>query len=74
MLIDARAAILDAATATFGARGLRATSMQDVVAAAGVSKPTLYRHCPTKESLLVGLYEHVMDDALATAEAIATDP
>lgn len=44
--------LLDAAGELFYARGVAATSMDEVAAASGLSKPTLYRHFPTKESLL----------------------
>lgn len=48
-------ALLRAARKLFYARGVGATSVDDIAAAAGLSKPTLYRHFPTKEAL-VGSY------------------
>jgi AcrR family transcriptional regulator len=33
--------------------GVRATSIDDIVAATGVTKPTLYRHFPSKDELVV---------------------
>ncbi|MEM9419510.1 MAG: TetR/AcrR family transcriptional regulator [Planctomycetota bacterium] len=44
--------ILDAAWNLFTARGVHATSMDDVIAAAGVAKQTLYNHFPTKPDLV----------------------
>jgi len=46
-----RAAILDAAAELLLGRGLGGVSMDDVAAAAGVSKATIYRWWPRKESL-----------------------
>lgn len=46
------AAIRDAAAALFLERGYQGTSMDDIAAAAHVSKQTIYTHFPDKESLL----------------------
>jgi AcrR family transcriptional regulator len=46
-----RARVLDAAAATFQARGYRGSSMQDIVTAAGVSGGALHHHFPTKRDL-----------------------
>lgn len=48
-----RERILDAANALFYADGIRAVSADRVIAAAGVSKVTFYRHFPTKDDLVV---------------------
>jgi AcrR family transcriptional regulator len=37
----------------FRRSGVRATSIDDIVAATGVTKPTLYRHFPSKDELVV---------------------
>jgi AcrR family transcriptional regulator len=47
----ARKAILDAAAELLLARGLSAVSMDEVAERAGVSKATIYRWWPTKETL-----------------------
>ena len=47
-----REVILAAAKEQFLAHGFAETSVDAVVAAAGVSKPTVYAHFPTKEALL----------------------
>jgi TetR/AcrR family transcriptional regulator, mexJK operon transcriptional repressor len=49
------AAIRDAAAALFLARGYQGTSMDDIAAAAHVSKQTIYTHFSDKESLLASL-------------------
>src|SRR3970040_898696 len=46
-----RAAILDAAKAMFTERGLEGASMDQIAAAAGVSKLTVYSHFGDKEAL-----------------------
>ncbi len=43
--------ILDAALTAFTARGYDATGTRDIVAAAGITPPTLYHHCRTKRDL-----------------------
>jgi AcrR family transcriptional regulator len=49
----ARDRILTAADRLFHADGIRATSVDAVIAAADVAKATLYRHFPTKDDLIV---------------------
>lgn len=44
--------LLDAADALFFSRGIAATSVDDVLARAGVSSATLYRGYPSKEALV----------------------
>jgi TetR/AcrR family transcriptional regulator, mexJK operon transcriptional repressor len=55
-----RDTILQAARKQFLAHGFAATSVDAIVLEAGVSKPTVYAHFPTKEALL---------DAVVTAES-----
>jgi len=50
-----RATIADAAVALFRQRGYAVTTMEDVAAAAGVSRRTAYRHFPNKDDLV---FEH----------------
>src|SRR5262245_24310920 len=45
--------ILDAGSRLFYEDGIRAVSADKVIAAAGVSKVTFYRHFPTKDDLVV---------------------
>src|SRR6185437_9597591 len=50
---DARPAeIVQAALAVFADRGFAATKLEDVAAAAGISKGTIYLYFPNKEELL----------------------
>jgi TetR/AcrR family transcriptional regulator, mexJK operon transcriptional repressor len=50
-----RTAILDGAKAVFLSQGFGLATMDDVAAAAGVGKQTVYRHFKSKEALFVGL-------------------
>jgi AcrR family transcriptional regulator len=52
-----RAAILSAAADLFRDRGFRATSLDDIGAAAGVSGPAIYRYFASKHELLAVLIE-----------------
>jgi AcrR family transcriptional regulator len=47
----AREKILDAATSLFFEQGYQGTTIDDVIAHSGVSRPTLYTHFSTKEDL-----------------------
>ena len=50
-----RRQILDVACGVFADRGFHATSMDDIAAAAGVTKPVLYQHFSSKRALFVDL-------------------
>jgi AcrR family transcriptional regulator len=63
---ERRRSLLDAAVAAFGEGGYHATSLDAVVARAGVSKPVLYDHFPSKEALYVAVLEDLSDAMLAT--------
>lgn len=56
---ERRAAILRAAATAFAHRGFAATSMEEVAAAAGITKLIVYRHFPSKEALYDGVLEQV---------------
>jgi AcrR family transcriptional regulator len=49
--------IVEVARASFRAKGFDAVSMDEVAKGAGVGTGTLYRHCPTKESLYDAVLE-----------------
>jgi AcrR family transcriptional regulator len=57
-----RARILVAARAAFAADG--ATSMNQVAQRAGVGPGTLYRNFPTRESLVLAVYQHEVERIL----------
>lgn len=57
--MDNRSNILAQALALFAARGYEGVGVQEIVDAAGITKPTLYHYFGSKEGLLVGLFvEH----------------
>ena len=74
--IDARAnreRILAAAREAFAADP--AASLNAIGAAAGVGAGTLYRHFPSREALLVGVYRREIDSLTALAPALlAAEP
>jgi TetR/AcrR family transcriptional regulator, cholesterol catabolism regulator len=55
-----RRGVLQAAAALYAEQGYRATSMNDLAARVGLSKPALYHYVRSKEDLLVELYEEVL--------------
>ena len=57
-----RAVIVEAAGRLFGERGYDGTRLDDVAAAAGVTKPIVYRHFGDKERLYLALLERHRDD------------
>nr|WP_232328113.1 TetR family transcriptional regulator [Kibdelosporangium sp. MJ126-NF4]CEL17355.1 Transcriptional regulator, TetR family [Kibdelosporangium sp. MJ126-NF4]CTQ91418.1 Transcriptional regulator, TetR family [Kibdelosporangium sp. MJ126-NF4] len=56
-----RERVLAAATTLFETQGITATGMEQVAAAAPVSKRTLYAHFPTKDDLVVSYLRHLVE-------------
>ncbi len=54
---ERRALVVEAAGRLFGEHGYDATRLDDVAAAAGVTKPILYRHFDGKQALYLALLE-----------------
>lgn len=70
-----RARVLRASVEIFSRRGYRATSMNEIAAGVGLSKPTLYHYFRNKEELLVRIYSEVLDESLrAGRETVAAAP
>lgn len=69
---DRRRQLLDVALETFASTGYHATSMDDVAEAAGVTKPVLYQHFPSKRALYRELLEDVGRRLLADITSAAT--
>lgn len=59
---DPRQKILDVALKAFAHHGYVGASIQDIVDAAGVTKPTLYYHFKSKEGLFQALVDHAADE------------
>jgi TetR/AcrR family transcriptional repressor of mexJK operon len=60
-----RAAILEGAKTVFLRDGFGTATMDDVAAAAGVGKQTVYRHFGSKEALFLGLVQSMCASAIA---------
>ncbi len=73
---ERRQQLLTAARETFVACGYHAAAMDDIATRAGVSKPVLYQHFPSKLELYLGLLDASAHDLLQTirdALAATTD-
>ena len=53
-------AILQAAADCFGEQGYRATTLETIAERLGISRVTLYRYCPSKEELLIRVFERTI--------------
>src|ERR1041385_3757705 len=62
-----------AALRLFREKGYHATSMQDIAAAVGLYKGSLYHYIGGKEELLVKVFERAMGGLVADAERIVRD-
>jgi AcrR family transcriptional regulator len=67
---ERRALIVEAAGRLFGEHGYDGTRLDDVAAAAGVTKPVLYRHFDGKTALYLALLERHRADLGTFADAI----
>lgn len=70
----ARAKLIDAFVTTLLDHGERASTLDAVATAAGVSKGGLLYHFPSKDALVEGLAEHVEALAAADAESMRAAP
>jgi AcrR family transcriptional regulator len=74
---ERRAQLLDAALALFAAEGFQSATMDSVAAEAGVTKPVLYQHFPSKRELFLELLRDVgrrLTDSVGDATARASSP
>lgn len=69
-----RQQILDAARSCFLRNGFHSTSMQDVIAEAGLSVGAVYRYFPSKTELIRATVGQLVGEVEATLKAIAADP
>jgi AcrR family transcriptional regulator len=65
-----RIKILAAATRVFARKGFDGASMSGIAAAAGVTKPVLYDHFESKDSLFETLLHSIRDELLAKGNVI----
>jgi AcrR family transcriptional regulator len=70
--------LITAASDLFAERGIQATGVDAVIAAAGVAKATFYRHFPSKDDLVVAWLlapgTRWVDDVLVRVKDRETDP
>lgn len=64
-----REALLDAAAALFCRHGFHAASMRDIARAAGMLPGSVYYHFPSKEALLLAVYEEGVARIAASVDA-----
>jgi len=69
-----RQQILDAARRRFARDGFHTTSMQQVIAEAGLSVGAVYRYFPSKSDLIVAIAQQMADGIAAQLTVIAGDP
>jgi AcrR family transcriptional regulator len=69
-----RGALVDAAFGVFMAKGLAASSVDDIVAAAGVAKGTFYLYFKTKDDAVNAVAERVVDGVVQVFETTAATP
>lgn len=58
---ERRAQLLDAARQVFVTQGFHAAAMDDIAVRAGVSKPVLYQHFPSKQELYLALLDESVE-------------
>jgi len=66
--------LIDCAQALFFAQGYEATTIADIIEAAGVSKGGFYHHFESKEELLDAVIERLTATIIANAADILDDP
>jgi AcrR family transcriptional regulator len=69
-----REAVLRAAVQMFNARGFHATSLDDVAASLGVSKPTIYHYLGNKDQVLFECVTRGLEQLRAAADAARAVP
>src|ERR1700720_3780165 len=73
---ERRRQLLDAALEVFVSQGYHAAAMDEIAERAGVSKPVLYQHFPSKLELYLALLDESTDalvDTVRTALGSTTD-
>jgi TetR/AcrR family transcriptional regulator, cholesterol catabolism regulator len=64
-----RAEIVRASARLFDERGYHTTSMDDIAAAVGIKKPTLYHHVQSKTQIVLWIHDELVDDLTARLDA-----
>src|SRR5437868_6016902 len=66
----ARQLLYDTAIRLIGERGFENTTLRDVAAAAGVSVGLLYRYFPSKQAVVLALYEELSAEQESRGESM----
>lgn len=69
-----RAEVVEAAARVFAARGYHATSIDDLLAATGLTRGGLYHYMDGKQDLLIAVLDDLMAPLLERARAIVDSP
>jgi AcrR family transcriptional regulator len=69
--LERRAEIVDRSAALLARRGYHATGINDLCEANDLGKGALYHYIGSKEELLVGIHDRVMDEVMDGAERVA---
>ncbi|GAA1488460.1 TetR/AcrR family transcriptional regulator [Brachybacterium sacelli] len=67
-----RSQLLELATRVFTEKGFQGTSMDDIASAAGVTKPVLYQHFSSKETLYVEVIDIIAERMLGEVREIGS--
>lgn len=65
-----RAQLLELATRVFGEKGYQRTSMDDIAQSAGVTKPVLYQHFASKETLYSEVLDIIAERMMTEVQAV----
>jgi AcrR family transcriptional regulator len=66
-----RSKIFSASVGLFAARGYDGVSMDEIAAAAGVTKPVLYDHFQSKQALFEAVLAAIRDDLISRGQSVA---
>src|SRR6478609_7912560 len=69
--LETRRRLYETAIGLIAARGWQETTLRDVAAEAGVSVGLLYRYFPSKQAIVLALYDELSADYAARAAAMA---
>jgi AcrR family transcriptional regulator len=72
-LAERRTLIVEAAGQLFGERGYERTRLDEIAAAAGVTKPIIYRHFGSKRDLYLALLDRHRDDLAGFVASIPAE-
>src|SRR3954454_6265468 len=67
-----REAIIDTSARVFARRGYHATGITELCTANDLGKGALYHYIGSKEALLVGIHDRVMDEVMLGADRVAS--